>query len=280
MSIRTRVPAPIRRMGTTGTIAATAVVLLAGGGGVALASNSSSAPATITACYKTGSAPTALDRVNNGASCARGYTKLVWNLQGPRGATGATGAKGPTGATGARGATGATGAVGPKGATGSTGATGATGPQGPAGPAGSPAGVLGANGTPVALSDAQYHTVLTTGPTKVAGTYLVTASVSALVDTGDYVVCTAVNGNAYASVGVGPSPALQYQNISVVDTVTAAAGQQLSVECEDYASDSKTAFSLGTIAGVLIASASGSSGAGHVSTGTSHAPHAPARLAG
>src|ERR1700740_2000062 len=104
MSIVKRVPAPIRRLGTTGAVAVVASAVVAGGGGVALASTSSSpAPSTVTACYKTGSAPTALDRVSNGASCPKGYTKLVWNMQGPagpRGATGATGPAGPRGTTG------------------------------------------------------------------------------------------------------------------------------------------------------------------------------------
>ncbi|MCW2932604.1 MAG: Collagen triple helix repeat protein [Actinomycetia bacterium] len=311
MSIRARVPAPIRRMGTTGAIGVVAAAVLAAGGGVALASNSSSAPATITACYKTGSAPTALDRVNNGASCPKGYTKLVWNLQGPagpRGATGATGPKGATGATGATGnagsqgpagpqgpagskgaigATGATGAAGATGATGATGpqgATGATGPQGPAGPAGSPAGASGASGTIIHLGDAQFHTVLTTSPVTVAGTYLVTASVTAAVDTGDYVGCIAVNGNSNAEVAVGPSAGLEYHDISVVDTVAATAGQQLAVECQDYNSDSGTYFDIGTIDAVLIAPASGGSATSHASAGTSQAApailHAPARLAG
>jgi hypothetical protein len=268
MSIKARVPAAIRRMGTTGAIAVGATALLAAGGGVALASNSSSAPATITACYKTGSAPTALDRVNNGASCKKGYTKLVWNLQGPAGPRGATGARGPAGAKGT------TGATGPAGATGAKGATGA---QGPAGPAGDPAAVSGASGKPVPLNDAAFHQVLTTSPTTIGGTYLVTASVSVLVAAGDYVACNAVNGNANAAVGVGPSPATQYQDISVVDTVTAAAGEQLAVQCEDYNSDASTAFSLGTIDGVLIAPASASPGNSHAAPAASHAL---ARLAG
>jgi hypothetical protein len=105
----------------------------------------------------------------------------------------------------------------------------------------------------------------------------VTASVTALVAAGDYVVCAAVDGNSNASVGVGPSPAQEYQDISVVDTVTAAAGQHLAVECQDYTSNSATYFELGTIAAVLIAPASGSSAISHA---VRSARHVPARLAG
>jgi hypothetical protein len=271
MRITARFPAPIRRMGTTGAIATVAIALLAGGGGVALASSSASAPPTITACYKAGSAPTALDRVNNGAACPKGDTKLVWNLQGPRGATGAAG---PKGATGAAGKAGAQGTAGAKGATGATGATGA---QGPAGPAGNPAGASGASGTIVNLGDAKLHTVLTTSPVSVPGTYLVTASVDAVVDTGDYVACTAIDGNSNAEVGVGPSPAPQYQDISVVDTVTATAGQQLAVECQDYESNTGTYYFLGTIDATLIAPASASAATSHAARVTLRAP---ARLAG
>lgn len=74
---------------------------------------------------------------------------------------------------------------------------------------------------------------------------------------------------------------MQYYDFSVVDSVTAAAGQQLVVECADYNSKANTAFSLGMVDAVLIAPASGSSSA---SLGASRAalatPHAPARLAG
>ena len=98
------------RLGIAGTVAAGAVVVTAGGGGIALAANSASVPATIAACYKTGSSPAALERITGSASCPRGYTKITWNQQGPqgpKGVTGATGAQGPKGATGATGATGA-----------------------------------------------------------------------------------------------------------------------------------------------------------------------------
>jgi hypothetical protein len=270
MSIMARVPAPIRRMGTTGAIAVVAIALLAGGGGVALASNSASTPATITACYKTGSAPTALDRVNNGASCARGYTKLVWNLQGPAGPRGATGAKGATGPKGA------TGAAGSKGATGATGARGATGPQGPAGPAGSPAGAYGTVNGAISLSDGQAHAVLTSSPVTVAGTYLVTASITMLVSTGDYVGCYVANG-AGSLNEIGPSAADQYYSMSVEDEVTVTAGQQIPIECEDENSSPGTYFANGTIGAVLIASASSGAGISHAAPASRHAL---ARLAG
>jgi hypothetical protein len=263
MSIMKQVPAPIRRMGTTGAVAVAAVAVVAGGGGVALASTTSSAPATITACYKTGSAPTALDRVSNGASCAKGYTKLVWNLQGPagpRGATGATGAKGATGATGAKGATGATGA---KGAT------------GPAGPAGSPAGAFATENGDISLSDGQPHLVLTSSPVTAAGTYLVTASITMAVGMGDYVGCYVVGGAGTLNE-IGPSAGDQYNSMAVEDEVTVTAGQQISVACQETESDSNTYFADGTMGAVLIASGTGSSHGSNAAPAARHAT--PARL--
>jgi hypothetical protein len=55
------------------------------------------------------------------ANCHKGYTKISWNIKGPRGPEGAQGAAGPKGDTG------------PTGAAGPAGAAGATGPPGPAG---------------------------------------------------------------------------------------------------------------------------------------------------
>jgi hypothetical protein len=242
-----RVPARMRRMGATGAVAVIGSAVLLGGGGVALASNVASAPATITGCYKTGSAPAALDRVNNGASCPKGYTRLVWNLQGPAG---------PAGPRGATGATGAKGATGPQGPTGPKGATGATGPQGPAG---SPATAYGSENGDIALSDGQADTVLTTTPVTVAGTYLVTASLTVSVNTGDYLGCYVENGLGTLDE-IGPSAQDQFDNLAVDDEVTVAAGQKIAIVCEEGSNDPATFFADGTVTAVLAAANTGTTG--------------------
>jgi hypothetical protein len=270
MSIVKRVPARIRRMGTTGAIAVIGSAAVLGGGGVALASNVASVPATITGCYKTGSAPTALDRVNNGASCPKGYTKLVWNLQGPagpRGATGATGAKGTTGPEGAEGAAGPQGLTGPQGAAGATGAAGPTGPQGPAG---NPATAYGKSGYgDIALTSTQDTKVVTTSPVTVAGTYLVTGALTVWLDNDDWVECFVDNGQAFVDE-IGPSAQDQFYSMSVDDEVTVAAGQTIAIDCRGGGADSETSFTDGAVSAVLAAANTGTSATSSKAPAISH----------
>ncbi len=120
------------------------------------------------------------------------------------------------------------------------------------------------------------HTVLTTSPITVAGTYLVTASFTVAVNN-DYVGCAIADGANSVDDVAGPSSSLAYQNMSVEDTVIATVGQQLTVECHDYNTDPSTYFVAGTIGAIPIAPATGSTGASDVAPASRHVT--PARLA-
>jgi len=76
---------------------AAAVALIAASAGITFAATSSS-PSFILACYANKQPHVMIHRT--GPKCPSGYTSLIWNVQGPRGAMGP---KGATGATGPRG---------------------------------------------------------------------------------------------------------------------------------------------------------------------------------
>jgi hypothetical protein len=78
-----------------------------------------------------------------GAKCAKGFTQISWNKQGPQGARGSQGiqgAQGSQGTQGIQGAQGSQGTQGIQGAQGSQGRQGNQGSQGAQGPAGGTVG--------------------------------------------------------------------------------------------------------------------------------------------
>lgn len=243
-----------RRLGVAGAVAAGAVMVIGGGGGIALAANSASVPATIAACYKTGSSPAALERITGSASCPRGYTKITWNQQGPQGPKGATGA---TGATGARGP---------------------AGPQGPAGPAGALAGltttVTQDNGS-IPINKTSWTQVIATPTVTQAGTYYVSASLVFGAKPGDSVACSYdANGVEFGATATADSTVQTFGlvTIPVQVTVPAQAGTIIPILCEDSMGNGAAVFDNGVIHAVLISNSTGNtsaaSGARSATSGT------------
>jgi len=79
-----------RRLSVAAVTIASATLALAGIGSDALASNPA-APATIKACYKTGTALVPLSHVGNSVACPTGDSTLTWNKVGPQGPPGPPG---------------------------------------------------------------------------------------------------------------------------------------------------------------------------------------------
>ncbi len=250
----------LKKMGIVAVATVSAGVLA--GGGVAFAAVRSSAPATISACYKSsGSGLKSLEWVKTSSTCPSGYTKITWNQQGIKGATGAAGAKGATGAAGAKGATGATGA---KGATGAAGAAGAKGAAGATGPAGESLGLTATvpfnnNGTPLSSTSTD---IIDTPAAKVAGTYYVT---------GDVVVGIQPNDQVDCQVGYPPSGTFGTQDyrasnqgnqaiwatISVNAVVTAAVGDYIEINCTSLSTNGETDSYEAALNAILISSSTG-----------------------
>jgi hypothetical protein len=105
-------------------ISVTASCALAGGGFAVAATTISASTKTIVGCVNKKTHALLVE-----SKCAKGYTKLAWNQQGPVGKTG-VGEKGATGAAGPAGSQGPTGPAGPMGAPGANGANGANGTNG------------------------------------------------------------------------------------------------------------------------------------------------------
>lgn len=225
-----------------GAVSASAALVL-GGGSVALA-GSSTAPATITACYKSGSSPASLERIASGHSCPKGYAKIVWNQQGPAGPQGPTGAKGATGATGA------------------TGTKGATGAQGPAGPPGEQTGLTVSDplSDKILLSTTLTPVIATPLITQ-AGTYYVTASLVFVDSPGVSVACEPSSGGAEVG-GTPGTDALTDSGLVTLPlnfTVSALAGTSIQIYCEATAVDN--AVSEGAnINAILVANSTGTPG--------------------
>jgi hypothetical protein len=105
----------------------TATVALAGGNQVKrLGSALGVRNGVIHACVETRGGRSTIGDIKL-SNCHKGFTRLSWNIRGPRGTHGSRGAQGP------RGATGPQGARGPQGPKGDKGDTGPAGPQGPSG---------------------------------------------------------------------------------------------------------------------------------------------------
>lgn len=197
---------------------------------------------------------------------------------GARGPAGSRGASGPTGPAGPQGATGGTGPAGPQGAAGAqgpagpagaTGATGPAGPQGVPGPTG-PAGPQGPSGVLVGL--AAQMTSQTTVPTgswapvltktaPVAGTYLVTASVTlaapvttaASISTIECQLDLPGGGSAGQGWATLPTDGQTLGDITVTGAVTVAAGGTITVACWSNAGAQTWA---GSLTGALVQSVS------------------------
>jgi hypothetical protein len=246
------------RLGVTGAVTAGAVVIIAGGGGIALAANS--APATIAACYRTGSSPAVLERIAGSASCPRGYTKVTWNQQGPQGPRGATGAQGPRGATGAQGPKGATGATGAQGPAGPKGTTGA---QGPVGPAGAMIGLTTTatqGGDSVPLTAGTWTQVIATPTVTHAGTYYVSASLVFAAPSGDSVVCQYNANNLEFGATVTDDSTVRSFGVVTIPinlTVSAQAGTIVPILCEESVAGGSAVFDDGVIHAVLISNSTG-----------------------
>ena len=102
---------------------------------------------TITGCVKKSNGN--LRVVDDGTSCRRNESSLVWNQTGPKGETGATGATGPQGSAGPQGPAGPQGSQGPAGATGVAAAACPDTPERPATEVGAPVRIFAdVNGIP------------------------------------------------------------------------------------------------------------------------------------
>lgn len=252
----------LKRVGIVTAVTVSAAVVASGG--VALAASGTSAPATISACYKAGSSPTALEWIKTTGSCPRGYTKVSWNqrgVQGPAGSKGATGTRGAAGATGARGATGATGA---------RGTTGATGPTGAQGPAGVAYGLTATSASTIPLSSSTSAQLLRTGNAD-AGTYYVEGSLTFEVPPNDGVICELDDsGLPYQASNQGDMN--EWLTITVLGSVKLQEGDEPYIGCWDDSGNAQ--FSVGSMNATLIGTSTGLANATGPSASTS--PSSPA----
>jgi hypothetical protein len=155
----------------------------------------------------------AITIVKKFTKCQTGFHKIHWNQRGPVGPAGPQGPAGPTG------------------------------PQGPQGPSGVSQGYYSSNGQVTFAANQQLTAVATTNPVA-AGTYLVTGTETAIIDTGDTIACifgTVNTGEVGHIFGVvGPSALHTYTPITVNDTVSVNAGDQIVLYCVEYNNDPNT----------------------------------------
>lgn len=164
----------------------------------------------------------AITIVSKNTTCQTGYHKIQWNQQGLKGPQGPTGSTGPTG---------------PQGPTGSQG------PTGPQGPAGVSQGYFKANGQVNFSNNGNFTAVVVTAPVATSGNYIVNATEIAIVAQGDTVACIVGSVGGYRGhlFGViGSVSNLQYATISVTDTVTIGAGDQIELLCLGYNNSAST----------------------------------------
>lgn len=139
--------------------------------------------------------------VSQKTKCQTGYRKIQWNQQGP---------------------------IGPQG------------PQGPQGPAGVSQGYYGNQGQTNFAANSQLAPVVSTNPVA-AGSYIVTASEMAVVDTNNYILCwigstdKGVDGNTRGEFGP-PSQQID-STINVTDTINVVAGDQIELYCASSSND-------------------------------------------
>jgi hypothetical protein len=244
----------LKKMGIV-TVAAVSAVVLAGGG-AAYAAVRSSAPPTISACYKSsGSGLKALEWVKASSKCPGGYTKITWNQQGIQGA------RGTTGTTGAKGTT---GPAGPQGKTGNTGPQGPEGPQGPVGPDGESLGITAtvpynSNGTPLTTSGAE---VIDTPQLGTGGVYYVTADVVVGIQPNDQVTCQVgyppegksaiedYRASNQGSAGI-------WATIPINAVVATSKGDDIDINCTSQTDNGDTAYYEATLNAVLMGASAG-----------------------
>lgn len=214
-----------------------------------------SAPQTPTIYYAcVQNATGAIKIVSQNFTCPTGSHKIQWNQLGPAGPTG------PQGLQGVQGQTGPAGPVGPTGPQGQTGPAGPTGPQGPQGPAGqngASQGYFGTNNAAVSLGSSAYVPVVATNAV-VAGTYLITGMDRPYVNNGNTVYCfvgTAITGTSGNVEGAaGPVNEAMFATITITDSLTVAAGDQIELYCIDQLTDPNTYSKNASISVILLTS--------------------------
>jgi hypothetical protein len=182
----------------------------------------------------------AITIVSKSTKCPTGSHKIQWNQQGPIGPQGVQGPTGPTG---------------PQGPQGVQGPTGPTGPQGPSGVS---QGYFNYNILQNFLPNSEYTAIATTNPVA-AGTYIVIGTEVAQIDAHDTVVCvigsvnTGVSGHVY---GAFTTTTLSVPNttITVNDTISVNAGDQIVLWCKDYTSDPNTFSNNAEISAIQLTS--------------------------
>ena len=136
---------------------------------------------------------------------------------------------------------------------------------GPQGPPGLGTGVTSSSSTQTPIDSpnpADADIVLTAPAVPVSGVYYVTATVSALVDTSDFVACSPGPDNIESeTTQFGPAPAKMSTTVAVNGALQLTAGQTPAVGCIDLAGDSNTTFLEGLLNATLINSSTGPSGA-------------------
>lgn len=153
----------------------------------------------------------AITIVSQSTKCPTGSHKIQWNQQGPIGPQGVQGVQDPTG------------------------------PQGPQGPSGVSLGYYNVNGS-VNLGSTTPVSVVST-PALAAGTYIVTATEVAIIDTNDYVSCIvgSVGGSGgHMYVVSGPASLNEYATLTVTDSVTVGAGDLIALYCYDFDNNPNT----------------------------------------
>ncbi len=119
--------------------------------------------------------------------------------------------------------------------------TGPQGPRGTQGPAGVSQGYYSSGGY-VNISFGHFAPFAVTAPVS-SGTYIVIATEAAYIDTGDDVGCyvQSVGGSAGHYQGAsGPGSEPQYSTITLTDSLSVSAGDQIELLCADYNNDSNT----------------------------------------
>ena len=221
-----------------------ALLLTAG----AVPSSGSSTPQTVVVYYACVNNTTgAITIVSKSTICKTGYHKIQWNQTGPQGP------------------------VGPQGPIGPQGPQGPAGPQGPQGPSGVSQGYRGIrpSGSIINLGSFSSPTAVVSTNPVAGGLYIVTATALVFPDnstTNDQVYCyiaTASNSNTDFAFG-GSSASGFYQDASVTDSLTVAAGDSIVMYCFSNQGDSNSFVNNATITAVQLNAVSNkTTGNGH-----------------
>jgi Collagen triple helix repeat (20 copies) len=215
--------------------------------------------------------------VSKSTVCKSTEHKISWNQVGPKGPKGNTGAQGPQGPQGPKGATGAQGPQGPQGAQGPTGPQGPQGPTGPQGPAGISIGNSALN--PSSVSLASPTVVAQTNAIQVSGSYYVSATALLSIDASDFAAyCYVTTGtNGFSSDGLygGSSAVGNYQQASIADVWSVAAGDVIQLVCFSNAGDANTFVNNASLTATLINSHFDAKKGKHSRNTVSNDPRAP-----